>query len=84
MVDSINPSNQISNVLSVGKSQGYEDQKRTTSPQQQSSPVDEVKISPEGQSLSEAQRSANDAYKSLQAQPDVTLSSNPERLNALV
>jgi anti-sigma28 factor (negative regulator of flagellin synthesis) len=82
MVDSVNPSNQSVNVLSVGKSQAYEDQKKTKEPAKQS-PIDEVRISPQAQSISEAQKAANDVAKALEAQPDVTLSSNAERLSTL-
>ena len=83
MVDSINSSGAATNVLSVGKSQKFEDQSKSSAPKLDSV-VDEVKISAEALSLTEAQTAANEAYKTLEARPDVTLSSNTERLNTLV
>lgn len=84
MVNPVGSAGFVSNVLSVGKSQEAEDQKKTVV-NASANPVDEVSISEEAQNVSKAMKDASQAYKALSSQPDVTLSSsNTERLNALV
>lgn len=77
MVDSIKPSAPATAVFSLGKAQRFEDTAKAETP---AAPVDEVRLSPEAVSLQEAQAAA----AQIAAQPEVTLTADTARLNALV
>jgi hypothetical protein len=84
MVDSINPSASIQNILSVGKSQSYDDQKSGKPITSPGAPVDQVTLSEEAQSIVDVQASTQSASASLSGNESLTLSSDYDRLSVLL
>ena len=82
MVDSINPSGQIQNISSSSRGQKSDGPQKTD--QVNRSEVDEVQISEEALSLSQAEDTAQTLAKSIAADSSLTLSSDSDRLNSLV
>ena len=81
MVDKINPAGSLQNVLQTSKSSPKPEKHAESA--KSSTAVDEVVISEEAISLSEAESTAKAVSQQLSSDGDEVLSSDEERLNAL-
>ncbi|MBK9587017.1 MAG: hypothetical protein KA099_02390 [Alphaproteobacteria bacterium] len=81
MVDSVNPSGSVQPLQSVKKTQ--ETQKPEKAETKAGAPVDEVKISQEALSLSQAEDAARQVAATLSQKPETTLSTDQQRLSTL-
>ncbi len=82
MVDSINSVGQIQNIQSVKSN--TQKNKDTSETENASAPVDAVEISEEALNLAQVEKAAAEAASSLSSDGSLSLSVDPERLNALV
>lgn len=81
MVDSINPAGQSQVVQNTRKTQDA--QKTSENEQTGNAPVDEVRISEEALSLSQAEEAARSVGSALEKSPSATLSADQQRLSTL-
>lgn len=82
MVDPVNTSGQISQIKSV---QAKQDTQRTQDAARKTEVQrDEVVISQDAKALQRAEKDAEQVAKSLSRDSTISLSSNPEKLNALI
>ena len=81
MVDSINPAGSVQPLPSSRKTQDTEKQDRTD--KASGSAVDEVTLSQEALSLSQAEETARQVSATLAQKPEVTLSADQQRLSTL-
>lgn len=82
MVDSINPSGSVQPLVSAKKAQ--ESPKADKAETQSASPADEVRLSKEALSLTQAEDTARQVSAALSQQPETTLSADQQRLSTLV
>ena len=83
MVDSINPLNQIQNISSANNARKTSETEKSDETRS-SAPVDEVSLSEDALSLSQAEEAAKRAAEQLANDESLTLSSDEDRLNKLV
>jgi hypothetical protein len=82
MVDSVNSSGHIQSLQSIkSSSQKNQDNKQA---EKSSAPVDDVQISEEALNIAQAENAAKEASSALTNDQSIALSSDQERLNALV
>lgn len=82
MVDSINPSGQVSGIQPV-KNNSPKNQE-TKENEKSSAPVDEVNISKEALDLAQAEKAAKEVAATLSSDENYSLSNDQERLSTLI
>ncbi|MCB1681656.1 MAG: hypothetical protein H6858_02850 [Rhodospirillales bacterium] len=81
MVDPVNPSGSVQPLQPAKKTQ---DTQKTEKPEAKANaPVDEVTLSHEALSLSQAEETAKQVSATLEQKPDATLSADQKRLSTL-
>ena len=83
MVDSVNSSGHIQSLQSI-KTSSQKNQDSSKQAEKSNVPVDDVQISEEALNIAQAEKAAKEASSFISNDQSVTLSSDQERLNALV